>query len=191
MVKQIFLDLETTGVNSWENGLIEIGAIIDYDAYYEEISFHLQPFAEDVITEEALKVTGLTKEEILKFESPDIVFKKFKKLLGQHVDKYDRSDKFFFIGYNATFDAQFLRMFFRKNNDKYYGSWFFNPIIDVMTLAGFVLMKERKHLPNFRLTTVANYLGIEVDESKAHGALYDTQLTRQVFYEVKKRLTKE
>ena len=39
----------------------------------------------------------------------------------------------------------------------------------------------RKYSPNFKLTTVARSLGIDVEEADAHDAVYDVHLTRQIF----------
>ena len=36
-------------------------------------------------------------------------------------------------------------------------------------------------MPNFQLHTVAQTLGLEVDESKLHDASYDVLLTRQIY----------
>jgi DNA polymerase III subunit epsilon len=43
------------------------------------------------------------------------------------------------------------------------------------------LMGEREKLINFKLFQVCKYLGIEVKESELHDALYDIQLTKQLY----------
>ena len=50
-----------------------------------------------------------------------------------------------------------------------------------MTFAAIGLMRRRQELPNFKLTTVAQSFGIDVEEADAHDALYDVDLTRQIF----------
>ena len=50
-----------------------------------------------------------------------------------------------------------------------------------MVLASFYLRKERAKLVDFKLKTVAQYLGIEIDESKLHDAEYDIYLTIEIF----------
>jgi hypothetical protein len=89
--------------------------------------------------------------------------------------------KFHFVAYNAVFDAKHLRAWFEKNNDVYFGSWFFHPPIDVMGLAAVVLMNKRSSLPDFKLVTVAKVLGVKVDETKLHDAAYDIRLTREMY----------
>lgn len=53
-------------------------------------------------------------------------------------------------------------------------------------LAGILLRNERNDpkLPDFKLLTVCKYLGIPVDETKLHDALYDIELTRELFLEL-------
>jgi hypothetical protein len=52
--------------------------------------------------------------------------------------------------------------------------------MDVAVIASFFAERQRQKLYNFKLGTVSKSLGIEVDESKLHGGLYDVQLTRDI-----------
>ena len=181
MIKKCFIDVETSGLDPELNAILEIGGIIEYSGVYKEFSLKCRPFEKDEITVAALEVNRLTMDNIVNFPDPKDTYLKFTELLAQHVDRYNNRDKFFFIGYNANFDNQFLRSFFKKNESNYFGSWFFYPYIDVMTLAAYYLMKERHKMKSFHLVTVAPYFGIDVDLEKAHGALYDVKLTRDVY----------
>ena len=57
---------------------------------------------------------------------------KYKSISSRHMiyylvelEKFDKKDKFFLVGYNnASFDNQFFRAFFVQNNDMYFGSYF-------------------------------------------------------------------
>ena len=98
------------------------------------------------------------------------------------MDKFNKKDKFFLVGYNnAAFDNQFLRGFFLQNADKYFGSWFWANTLDVMVLATDYLMDIRPDMENFKLSTVAETLGVQVDGDSLHNALYDIELTKAVF----------
>lgn len=46
-------------------------------------------------------------------------------------------------------------------------------------------MRERASLVNFKLMTVAKYLGHDVEEDKLHDALYDIELTEKIYETVK------
>ena len=108
--------------------------------------------------------------------------------MGKYIEKFDRNDKFHFIAYNANFDDNFMRSFFKKNNDNYYGSWFYWPPLDVANLAGAYLANSRSKMINFKLMTVANFLGFEADSGKAHDALYDIETTIKVFDYLKRQM---
>jgi len=47
-------------------------------------------------------------------------------------------------------------------------------------MAAYHFMETRSQFPNFKLMTVAKYIGIEVDESRAHDAMYDIEVTKEI-----------
>lgn len=182
-LKKIYIDLETTGVDKDANGIHQIAGIVEMnDQQMEAFDFKVSPFPSDVINDEALKTSGVDREKIKQYQPPGLVFAKFKKLLEQYVDKFNPQDKFQFIGYNCmAFDDPFLRAWFKKNNENYYGSYFWWPCIDVATMAALHFMRVRGRMKNFKLMTVAKALGIDVDESQAHDGLYDIGITKQIY----------
>ena len=54
-----------------------------------------------------------------------------------------------------------------------------------MVMAGFYLAEQRPDMPDFKLATVAKFMGVEVDETRLHDAAYDLILTRQIFERVR------
>ncbi len=188
-IKKIYIDTETTGVDPKANGIIQLAGIIELgEQKMESFNYKVKPFPGDIILDSALVVSGNTRKGIEDFEPPGLVFHKFLRLLDSYVDKFNKRDKFHFIGYNSRFDDSFLREWFNKNNaDKYaYGSRFWWPSIDVSNMAAVELMKYRKEFPDFKLMTVASRC-IETDKGKAHDALYDVEITRQLYKHLKKR----
>lgn len=185
-MKLLFYDIETTGVMHWKNGIHQISGCIDIDGEVKEyFDFKVQPHPACIIEEDALRVGGVTKEQIMAYTPMAEVHKSLLALLSKYVDKFNKKDKFFLVGYNnASFDNQFLRAFFLQNKDDYFGSWFWADTHDVMVLASKYLMSDRTKLIDFKLMTVAKHLGIRVDESKLHDATYDIHLTREVYYAV-------
>jgi DNA polymerase-3 subunit epsilon len=180
--KLIYIDTETSGVNCKVNGMLQLAGMIEIEGReVERFDYKTQPFPDDVIEHEALRVNNFTRRQIMEFDKPYDVYLKFIKMLGKYVNKFNKRDKFHFVGYNAGFDDGFLREWFKKNGDTYYGSFFWFPVIDVMGMAGAKCMRTRGTFPNFKLMTVAKVLGIEVDESKAHDAMYDVEITRDIF----------
>ena len=106
-------------------------------------------------------------------------------MLSKYVDRYDKKDKFFLVGYNnASFDNYFLKAFFVQNGDNYFYSWFWINSIDVMVLASQYLMRRRPEMHDFKQETVARELGIEIDPSMLHDASYDIQLTKLIYEKI-------
>ena len=186
MAKLFCYDLETTGVKFWKNGIHQISGCIEVDGdVKEEFNFHVKPNPACIIEDEALKVSGVTLEQINAYPDMNIVYNQIKAMLSKYINKYDKYDKFFLVGYNnAPFDNQFFRAFFVQNNDNYFGSYFWSSAIDVMVLAANHLKNTRHTMENFKLKTVADTLGVTVDESKLHDAMYDIYLTRAVYRKI-------
>lgn len=183
--KIFYFDVETTGLNPEKNGIIQFGALIEINGkIVNEIDLKIAPFPSDVIEPEALKINGYTEDEIkgIEFGHPEIFFNGLIEVLAEHIDRYDRTDKFIVAGYNVSFDIGFLRAFFKKNGDDYYGSWFDPYPVDPYPVLAFMRGNDNLITKNLKLLTIAEYLGIEI---KAHDALSDIQATRQII----KRLT--
>lgn len=187
MHKLIFIDTETTGVDPAVHGIIQVAGICcTYDAIggftgkEEVFNLRARPFPEDVIDERALEVNGITLQQLNELPTPQEMYYKFVAILDRHIDKYNRRDKAYFVGYNAMFDYNMMRRFFEKSGNTFFGSYFFFPPIDVMQLASFALMDERPKMANFKLKTVAEALKVPLPEN-LHDAMADIEVTRGVF----------
>lgn len=187
-MKLLFFDLETTGTNPGRNGIHQIsGQIVIDGKHVQDFDFHVRPNPKAVIEDAALNVGSVTREQVLAYPPMGQVYKEFVAMLDKYVDKYNKKDKFFLVGYNnAAFDNQFLRGFFLQNGDNYFGSYFWSNSIDVMVLASAYIADRRADMENFKLSTVAKFLGVSVSDDSLHNALYDIELTRAV-YEIVKR----
>lgn len=186
-MKLLYCDTETTGTEVGKHGVVQFAGIIEVpDAPEYFFSYNLQPFPTDVIEDAALAVTGLTREQIQQFHPPLEVMKQVEKIFGRYVKKFDRSDKFIMVGYNARFDYDHLRKLWEKCGNVYFGSWVHFPAIDVMNLAAAALMEKRHTLKDFKLATVAGHFGLTVDGT-LHDALADIRLTRDLFKTLMRR----
>lgn len=184
-MKIAYIDTETTGLDPKRCGIHHIGGIIEIDgARVDSFDWHVQPFPDDHIEKEAMDVSGVTPAIVTTYAQPVAVYKSLTTTLAKYVNKFDKQDKFHFVAYNAGFDSDFMRAWFQKNGDSYYGSWFWTPHICVMTLAGAALMKERHKLPNFKLATVAAHFGVTVDQTQTHDAGYDVALARAIYLHI-------
>lgn len=187
--KRLYIDVETCGTDPAKHSMHQLAALVEIDnKVVEEIVLWITPEGE--IDNKALEVQKMTIET---FDDPRYLpsAKSYEKLIGimsAYVNRYKKEDKFHIVGYNChSFDTEFVRALFSANNDKYYGSWFWHPPIDVMLLWAEIIQRERHTLPNFKLMTLAKFLGIDVDESKAHEAMYDVNITRELYrlYKIK------
>lgn len=179
MTKKIFwFDVETTGLDSEQQDIIQLAFLIEIDGeVVEGRDMLMQPFSYDTISQEALDVHGRTIEEIKTYPNPRKTYADLITILEKYIDRYNPSDKFHPAGYNSRFDMDFLRQFFIKNDDKYYGSWFNYKAIDPLPLLHILDGLGYVSLDNYKLETVCNHYDIK---HEAHDALSDISATKDL-----------
>lgn len=177
-MKLLYLDLETTGLNPYKNGVIQIAGIIEIDKKIsEEFDLKCNIFPRDEIVKQALECNGITTDQIKSFPDPEVTYDSLINILRKYVDKFDRNDKFTVVGQNVIYDLNMLRSWFYKNNDKFFGSWFYNQTIDLLQLAALLKYIGLFPVNDLKLTTMAEYLGLDY---YAHDALSDIRATRTI-----------
>ena len=178
MEKIFWLDCETTGLDPQKNALIQIAALIEIDGKIKNrLNLFLKPLDIDKVDPKALELQGRTIEEIKKYPPPEKSFKILKEEMSLFVDKFDKHDKFVMAGYYVKFDIDFLRAFFEKLNDNYFGSWFFSVSYDVQFLIAQQIIKKSLRTPNYKLSTMCEKFGVKI---KAHDAMSDIMATREL-----------
>jgi len=186
-MKLCFMDLETTGLSPHKNGVIAIGGIIaeEYEKeihFLDEFEIEVRPLTYDDVHPRALEANGYTEQEIYNFQPAKDGLRQMEAKLSQYVKKSNTKDKFHFVAYNAKFDEEFLRNWLKKlsvPND--YTKWFWTPSICTMSMAGLYLRHDRAELKNFKLSTVAQHLGIEHSSDDLHTALEDCRLNAKIY----------
>ena len=191
-MKVLWIDTETTGLDPVKNGIIQLAGIIEIDnVVKEEFDYLIRPFPSDEMSDEALAISGTAKEELLtspSYISPITVYRQFIVMLSKYVDKFDKNDKFIPAGQNVKFDTDFMRAFFVKNTDKYFGSFVGGQAIDLMPFAMLLKYLGIIEVENCKLETLAKYIG---KDFKAHNALEDIKMTRIVLKELTDRFIKK
>ena len=189
MIKKLYYDLETTGVDVRKHSIHQIAGLIEIgDEVVETFDIKTRPNPKAIITPEALTVCGVSQETIMSYQPMGSAYKDLISLMAKYVDRYDKADKFFMVGFNNSyFDDTFLRAWFEQNNDTFFDAWFFRGSLDVMCLAAEYLIDRRVQMPSFKLSRVCLELGIDVDKAKLHDGVYDVELVRQVYRIVTKR----
>lgn len=185
-MKLLFFDLETTGTLVNKHGIHQISGMVVIDGEVKEtFNLHVQPNPQALIEPAALEVGGVTEAQIKAYSPMGVIYNQFVDMLSKYADRYNKKDKFFLVGYNnASFDNQFLRAWFIQNGDKFFGSWFWANSIDVMVMATPYLADQRADMENFKQGTVAKTLGIAIDDSKLHDALYDIEVCKAIYDKV-------
>lgn len=178
--KILWLDTETTGIDAGCDA-VQLAGIIDIDgSVVDEFNITSRPFPDTVITEEALKVTGKTRDEIMAYQAPAQAMLQMEAVFAKWVSKFDRDDKFLLAGHNVSFDFDKLIAFFEKNKNNYLGSWVqfgrkFDTlaVIHALQVAGVMPV-----LPNNKLETIAGIM--KIDLPQAHDAMFDIRATRAI-----------
>jgi DNA polymerase-3 subunit epsilon len=179
MKKVLWFDLETTGIDPDRHGIIQFAGLAEIDGVVaESFEIKMQPHDGAVIEDEALAVSGFSREQIASFTPHAEAYKAIDGFLSRHVSRFERNDKFYPAGYNVRFDLDFLSRMFRRYDQYGLGS-FINwrsldpqPILNIMEYMG------RLSLPNHKLQTVCDHLGVRL--LKAHDALSDIKATREL-----------
>lgn len=175
----VYIDTETTGLQPEQCSIFQLAGMIESNGVKEEFNFQIKPYRGESISEHAKTKTNITDEELSTYPDQKGVFDAFIFLLNKYINKNDFTDRAFFIAYNASFDMDFIRSWFLFNGNPDFNKYFYFPAIDVMYLASFALVGERKRLRNFQLSTVYKYLtGKTLDN--AHNAIADIKATKEL-----------
>lgn len=178
MKKALYFDVETTGLNSFRHAIIQFACLVEIDGkVVEEWETKVRPFPTDEIDQRALEVNGITQRDLERFPHPKEVHTKMCSIFGKYVSKFEKGDKFCPIGYNVQFDIDFLQSFFKKNDDKYYGSWMNYKIVDPLRRLHELDYEGKIDLPDYKLSTVCEHFAIP---HNAHEALSDIKATREL-----------
>lgn len=159
----VVFDLETTGLDVMSNGITEIGAVkIINGKIVEQFTTLVKP--DYRITEEIVKITGITEEMVKDAPKISTVIPDFMKFIQGAV----------LVAHNADFDVKFLKRF--AGAEEYEVK---NKIIDTIEIARSTLPFLKKH----DLHSVADHFGIAF---RHHRALSDAYATAEAFIEMMK-----
>lgn len=178
-MKILYFDTETTGVDPRIHEIVQFAAIVEVDGTVkEEVNWKCQPTKWEVLSPEALAVTGMTIEKLKESDPPAVMMEKIRGLFDRYIDKFDKSDKFYPAGHNVVFDLDFLQNFWKQHGDQYgtgsYQNW---RVLDSRIFAHFLIVAGKLQVEDVKLETLCKHYGIEIS---AHDALSDIRATRQL-----------
>ncbi len=178
----VVIDIETGGCNEKTDALLELAAIVvgvdnNFNLYKEKtIHYHIKPFEGANIDNEALKVNGINPYSALRLaldecEVLNATFKKIRESLGNY-----QCTRAILVGHNSFFDLKFMneaisRCKIRNNPFHKFSS------LDTATLGALAYQ-------NTVLSRIAEAAGYEWDSDAAHSALYDAQVTADIFCKI-------
>ena len=187
---KMFYDLETTGLNPKLHSIHQIAGMFEVDGVIvERFNFKTKPHPKAQIEAAALRIGGVTAEQIQSYPDMIDVYRDFSKMIGKYVLVEDRSDGIYLCGYNnRKFDDVFLLAWFQQNKDELFFARFRTESLDVEVLAAEYLLDRRRDMPSFKLKRVAMEVGLEVDTDRLHDGEYDVQLTYDIYKIVTRRV---
>lgn len=167
----VVFDLETTGLKASEgDSIIEIGAVkMQNGKIIDRFDEFIDP--KRVLSDEIIKITGITNEMLKGKESEDVVVKKFMNWVGDLP----------MVAHNAKFDMSFMYMAYVKYNL----GRIENTVIDTLGLSRYLESNERWH----NLATLVIRYNIPWDEEKHHRANYDAEGTALIFHKMLEKLS--
>ena len=181
----VVVDVETGGFNSVTDALLEVAVVllvIDADGYLrrdETIRYHVKPFAGANMEPASLAVNGIDPHHPLRpaIDERDALQRVFREV--RRSVREQRCSRAVLVGHNAHFDLGFVNQAVARTAIKRNP---FHPFscFDTATLCGVA----------FGQTVLARAViasGLEWDESQAHSASYDAEMTANLFCEVVNR----
>ena len=157
----VVYDIETTGLSSNYNEIIEIAACkVQYGQVIEEFSEYVKP--KEKISEFITSLTSITNDDVLNASPIEVVLPRFKEFI----------DGCILVAHNATFDNSHIYANLKRLG-LYDGPF---PTIDTLQLARVCYSNKLKR---FDLGAVTKFFDVELTQH--HRAIYDTMATAQVF----------
>jgi ribonuclease T len=181
----VVIDVETGGFNSKTDALLEVAAVfleLDSEGLLkrgETIRYHVKPFEGANMEPASLAVNGIDPHHPLRpaIDEGDALQRIFREV--RRSVKENRCSRAVLVGHNAHFDLGFMNEAVERSSIKRNP---FHPFscFDTATACGI----------GFGQTVLARAViaaGLEWDESQAHSASYDAEMTAEVFCEVVNR----
>ena len=163
------LDLETTGLSSVYDDIIEIGiAKVQSGKIIDKFHCFVKPTKP--ISKKVAEITDITNEMVKEAETINQVFPKMLEFLGNCKDTV-------IVAHNAQFDIGFLKQSANK-----LGYCFDYTYLDTLILAKYLFPNCTK----YKLESIAQYLKIAVAVS--HRAFDDVMTLEKVFHEMLEKL---
>ncbi|SJZ42699.1 DNA polymerase-3 subunit alpha [Cetobacterium ceti] len=156
----VVFDLETCGLNSHENEIIEIGAVkLEGRRIVDRYSQLVNPKKD--IPKKIQEITSITNDMVANMPTIDEVLPKFMEFVGDAT----------MVAHNSTFDMSFIR----RDVKKYMNMDYDPAVIDTLQMARDLFPELRA----YGLGRLTKYLGVALENH--HRAVDDSQATANMF----------
>lgn len=179
-MKILWFDTETTGLTE-NSAVFQISGVIEiHGEVVEEFDIFAKPHEGADISEQALEVTGVSREDLESYQDSSLAYKELVDIFAKYIDKFNKEDKFVIAGQNVKFDIDVLNRFFKRHNDNYLGSFLnFKQVFDTLSVyTALEIAEVVPKLDNHKLETLCKTFGVEL--SNAHNSLADVRATKAV-----------
>ena len=181
----VAIDVETGGFNAKTDALLEIAAVmLEFNdngklSRRETIRYHVKPFEGANIEAASLAVNGIDPDHPLRpaIDERDALQRVFREV--RKAMRESHCNRAILVGHNAAFDLGFLNEAIERSGIKRNP---FHPFscFDTATLCGVAFGQTV-------LSRAATAAGFQWDESSAHSAAYDAEMTADLFCEIVNR----
>lgn len=165
-MREIVLDTETTGFNTAEDRIVEIGCVELEDHYTTGKTYQVYINPERSMPEEAFKVHGISEEFLA--DKP-----KFAEIVDGFLD-FIKDD--ILVIHNARFDMRFLNMELERLGRE--------PLSFDRTVDSIDVAKAKLPGVRYSLDELCKRFNIDLTRRDKHGALLDAELTADVYLEL-------
>jgi DNA polymerase-3 subunit alpha (Gram-positive type) len=161
----VIFDIETTGLDPFNDKIIEIGAVkVKNNKIVDEFNYLINPNIK--LSDTIINITGITDEDLKDKMSIDEVLPKFIDFIGCLP----------LLAHNNSFDLSFINENIKKLNLNKLN----NTMVDTLELS----RKYLTHMYNHKLETLKKYYNIK---EVSHRAVGDCRTTNYVYQEIKKK----
>ena len=155
----VVFDLETTGLNTNTDKIIEIGAVkVSNGEIVDRFSTFVNPGVH--ISDKISKLTGIYDDMVESYAGEEDILPEFIEFIGESV----------MVAHNAGFDTAFVKRFAREKAIQ-----LDNTIVDTVELGKTLL----PNLRNYKLDTICDELGVSLENH--HRAVDDAEATALCF----------
>ena len=184
MIRLLWVDCETTGLDPVKNDIIQLAGILEIPGIkLEEFNFKVAPLDYETITKEAMDCNKIETSDLRNFPPAFQVHLEFKQLLFKWCNPFDPTTKLILCGQNVQFDSNFIQNFCEKQGDKFWRACVTSGAFDLKTLSvAYEIHRKKKIFKSYSLGSICETLGVKL--TNAHDAMADIKATRECCLEI-------